>query len=533
MFKQKVRQVLDELINSENIPKEDYLIEESSFGDFSANIALKLSRFKNYQTPMEIAKFFQANLEKNDLFETVTVTEPGFINFTINQKKTVEIIPKIIKQEDSYGVSKVNKGKKARVEFVSANPTGPLHIGNARGGPLGDVIASVLEESGYEVLREYLNNNEGNQIKELGTAIAAKAGLIAVKEEDLTYQGDYTKLLAEKVKEQIHEKGKTSEDLVVEAGRIGANLLFRDILKTCKEMGINFDLLIHESDLKKTLPKIIKELENKGVLKKKEGAIWFSPQTKFQKDFDAVVVKSDGSYTYFASDIAYHREKFSSGYDLVIDVFGSNTSGHVPKLLSFAEVENFDLSKFKVILYQFVRVKQGDQVIKMSKRAGNFVTAQEVLDEVGKDAFRFFLLSRSPNTHLDFDLELAKKQSSENPVYYVQYAHARLSSILNKAESLEGNVDYSLIKEEEELKLIKKLDKFEDLFKEICQTLEVHRLTFYALELAEAFHSFYEKHKVLGPNKELTKARIDLVRSTKIILKKTLKLLGVSAPEKM
>lgn len=391
MIKKAIVNAITQELSEQKAHFSNVEIEESKFGDYSTSFPLKLGKFKDYQNPQEVAKFFVSELSKNPLFSEVTVSEPGFINFTINQKEAASLLREVIGEGESFGKNKKHKGKKARVEFVSANPTGPLHIGNARGGPLGDTISNVLEASGYEVLREYINNDRGNQIQELGLTVAVRAGFIQ-EDQTLTYTGEYINELADKVKEQLSIAGLNKEQIVAKCGEIGSTLLYKDILKVCEEMRIEFDLLVSESELQEKLPQILKDLKDKDLLVEKEGATWFKMGEQSFEDKEAVVIKSDGSYTYFASDIAYHLEKFNSDYDLVFDVFGSNTSGHVPKLQALAKAANFDLEKFKVVLYQFVRVVKGKEIVKMSKRAGNFVTAEEVLREVGKDAFRFMML---------------------------------------------------------------------------------------------------------------------------------------------
>src|SRR3990172_3092301 len=404
---------------------------DDRLGDYSTAVALKLKRAADNQSPMEIAKAIEANWPKSTYISSTKIESPGFINISLSNDFLQESIRKIIEEGEKYGTSEIGKGKKARIEFISANPTGPLHIGNARGGPVGDTLANVLESSGFDTLREYLNNDCGNQVLELGRTLATKAGFIEEKMADLVYQGDYINDLAKAVKAQIGDvKGSAKEEIIKKSGEIGVETLFEEIIKDIKEIGIEYNKVYHEGDLQKKLPGVLRDLESKKLLKKHEGAVWFAPRNEFLKDKDAVVIKSDGSYTYFGSDIVYHKEKFASGYNLVVDIFGSNTVGHVPKLKSLAQALGFDLSKFKVILYQFVRIKRGNEVVKMSKRAGNFVTVREVLDEVGRDATRFFILMHDANSHIDFDLDLAKQKSKENPVYYVQYSHARICSIL-------------------------------------------------------------------------------------------------------
>ncbi len=509
---------------------------DPKFGDYYSTVALKL----NKQKPQDAAKLIVAKLPKEDDIFKAEITPKGFINFTLSDKFVQNQVKEIIQSGENYGKLEKGKGKKARVEFVSANPTGPLHIGNARGGPLGDTITNVLEFAGYKVLREYINNDRGNQVTELGRTLASKAELIKTKDEELTYKGEYTQDLAQKVKKEIGKAEHLSESEIIEkVGEMGTEMLYKDILSDTYSMGVRFDNVVSESDLQKKLPDILKNLEGRGLLEKHDGATWFLLGKKFDVKRDAVVVKSDGSYTYFATDIVYHKEKFESGADLIIDVFGSNTSGHVPKLEALVEALGFDRSKLKVILYQFVRVKRGNEVIKMSKRAGNFVTAKEIIDEVGADAFRFFLLMFDPSTHMDFDLERAKKESAENPVYYVQYAHARANSILKKAqeEGYEhkklGETKVDLLKEPQELALIKQLIKFPELTEDISKNLAVHLLTSYSIALADIFHKYYEKVRVLGEEKETTESRLALIKATKVVLRNALQLMGISAPEHM
>ena len=507
---------------------------DDRLGDYSTAVALKLKRAVDNQSPMEIAKVIEANWPKSTYISSTKIESPGFINISLSNDFLQESIRKIVEEGEKYGTSEVGKGKKARVEFISANPTGPLHIGNARGGPIGDTLANVLESSGFDTLREYLNNDCGNQVLELGRTLATKAGFIEEKMADLVYQGDYINDLAKAVKVRVGDvKGLSKEEIIKKSGEIGVKTLFEEIVKDIKEIGIEYNKVYHESDLQKKLPGVLRDLESKKLLKKQEGAIWFAPRNEFLKDKDAVVIKSDGSYTYFGSDIVYHQEKFESGYDLIIDVFGSNTAGHVPKLKALVSSLGFNLERFKVILYQFVRVKRGKDVVKMSKRAGNFVTAIEVLDEVGKDAFRFFMLMNQPSTHMDFDLEQAKNKSADNPVYYVQYAHARAGSILRKAQIDFSNANLKLIKEKPELRLIRKIIKLPELVEDISQNFAVHLLASYSIEVADLFHKFYEEIQVVSEDVELTKARLSLVSAIKITLANSLRLMGVSSPETM
>lgn len=506
-------------------------------GDYSTNLALQLAKLKGskiQQTPVEIASNIVKNFPQNDYLEKIEVAPPGFINFFIKNKSWQGQIAIIHETQHQYGSSNLGQGKLARVEFVSANPTGPLHIGNARGGPLGDVLCNVFAKSGYKVIREYLHNDVGGQVKALGKTIKARIDGTGSTEDQ--YQGEYVTELAQTLKGQV--PGKSDE----EAGKLAVDILFGQIISDTSDMGISFDEIYAESALRRQIPQVLANLQQKGVIKKQDGALWFAPNDEFLQDRETVVVKSDGEYTYFAADIVYHQKKFASGASLVVDVLGSNHAGHVPRLQAVISALGYDVSRFRVILYQYVRVKRGSDIVKMSKRAGNFITAGEVLKEVGRDAFRFMLLSNACGTHLDFDLELAKKQSQDNPVYYVQYAHARICSILKKADLTSPDLigvrgassDLKLLNHPAELALIKKLTEFPELVEAIAADFMVHHLTTYARELADSFHHFYEACQVINEEqKELSQARLELVLACQIVLQETLGLLGVSAPETM
>ncbi len=494
-------------------------------GDYSTNMALKVSH-EVKQSPMGFAKILADSLKDQAYIEKLEVKEPGFLNFFVKPQFLANEVEKVLKQGDQYGSNDLNKGKKARVEFVSANPTGPLHFGNARGGPIGDVLASVLEFSGYKVIREYYHNDLGGQIEKLGESIVNVAN--GKKLEDQEYKGEYVRDLATNVSKTADSK---------EAGKKAVEVLLKEILSDCSAIGIKFDEVYSESELTDSgkTEKAISELEVKGFLKKKEGAVWFAPSDEFLKDRETVVKKSGGDYTYFANDIAYHNLKFSKDPDLVIDILGANHHGHVPRLQAVIKVLGYDVSRFHVILYQWVRFKRGGELVKMSKRAGTFVTAREVLDEIGRDALRFFILMHDANSPIDFDLDLAKEKSAKNPVYYVQYAHARICSILakSKVKDQKSNVNYELLATEYELNLIKQITKLPELVEDISRNFAVNQLTTYAISLADSFHKFYENCRVVGEKKEVEEARIALITATKIALENTLGLLGISAPEKM
>jgi arginyl-tRNA synthetase len=488
-------------------------------------------------SPLDLAKEIADKIESPE-FAKIEAVAPGFINFYLSPKYLQEQVRNIIEKGEEYGSSDLGKGKKASVEFVSANPTGPLHIGNARGGPLGDALANVFAKAGYKVTREYLHNDVGGQIDRLGEAIYftihpdQKAA-----DYEVQYQGEYIKELSEQVKEQLEEgqEDLSQEQFIERAGQVAVALMLTEILKDCEQMGIKFDKVRKESDLRKEVPQVLSKI--KKALKEKDGAEWFAPADEFLKDRETVVKKSDGQFTYFASDIVYHNEKMAAN-DVVVDVLGANHSGHVPRLKAVVKSLGFNPDDLRVTLYQWVRLKRGEEVVKMSKRAGSFVTAKEVLDEVGKDAFRFFLLTPRSQTHMDFDLELAKKKASDNPVFYVQYAYSRICSIFVKlkTENLElktEGADLSLLTTQEEIELIRHLLKLPYLVEEAVKTLEVNPLTTYALEIATLFHKFYETQKVISNDEKLTAARLSLLKATQITLKNTLGLLGVSSPEHM
>jgi len=512
---------------------------DPKFGDFTTNLPLKI-KHKNKQSPMEFANVLADSLKNQPYLEKLEVKEPGFLNFFIKDEIWQKEVEDVLKMGKKYGSNEHAKGKKARVEFISANPTGPLHFGNARGGPIGDSLASVLAANGYEVLREYYHNDVGEQIGKLGQSILnVSAGKSF---EDQEYKGEYIKEFADEISAQIIDKtrptGITSPSLDWDTfGKKAVKKLLSEILADCKAMGIKFDKVYSESEFiksgqtKKTLEKI------KKFIKKKDGADWFAPSDEFLKDRETVVKKSDGSYTYFANDIAYHNLKFADSPSLVIDVLGANHHGHVPRLQAAISVLGFDVSKFHVILYQWVRFKRGSELVKMSKRSGTFITCEEVLKEVGKDALRFFILMYDPNSHIDFDLDLAREKSSKNPVYYVQYAHARIASILRRANSKfqipNSRINYQLLTTDYELDLIKQISKLPELVEDITQTFAVHRLTAYAVDLADSFHKFYENCPVLSAKDDLKNARMTLICACQIALANTLALLGISAPEKM
>jgi len=527
-MKKRLRDLLTNSLPGPLPPFEIEWPKVKEHGDLSANIALVLSRQKK-SPPQKVAeeivrKIRNSKSEIRNLVEKIDVKN-GFINFTFKKEVWQESLREIEAEGENFGQSDSGKGRKVLVEFVSANPTGPIHIGNARGGPLGDAIASLLEATGYDVTREYYVNDVGGQIDQLGKSIRHFLFPDRTSQEEGGYYGSYVQELAERFRLKYPDKLKTRSDqefesLIPSLGEFGVQQMLQEISVTCDEMDVHFDEWIHEKDiLKRKTPDILRALREKKVTVEKEGAVWLATRDEFLQDRECVLVRSDGRPTYFANDIAYHLNKYERGFDRIIDIWGSNHHGHVPRVKAALQSLGLDPEKLEVVLYQYVRVKRGAEAVKMSKRGGNFVTAKEVLDEVGRDAFRFFLLMRAPESHLDFDLELAKRHSQENPVYYVQYAHARLASIFRKWEERGGgdvspSIDLSRLDLPEELSLIRLLHRFPEEIALAAARFEPHRIPFYLLELAKLFQSYYTKaredprYRVIGSDIDTTRSKL-------------------------
>jgi len=505
--------------------KVDYPPE--GMGEYSSNVALSLAKEVG-KSPMEVAETLRDSISKED-FEKIEVANPGFLNFWLADKIVQHTIQEINEQKNNFGSSKTGEGKKIHLDFVSANPTGPVHIGNARGGPLGDTLANVFQKAGYEPYREYYVNDAGNQVEILGHSILG--------DSEAQYSGEYVAELNSKFKIQnskLLEGGNARE-----IGEKAVGVILEDIIKPSMEkFGIKFDNYFSEKSLQNNgkVDEVIDILKSKNLIYEKEGAVWFK-STEFGDDKDRVVVKSTGEKTYFGSDIAYHKEKLDRGFDKLIDIWGSDHHGEVARTQGALGALGYN-DKLDVILTQFVRAMKDGKEMKMSKRAGTYVSVDDLIDEVGKDATRFFFLLHSADTHMNFDLDLAKERSEKNPVYYVQYAHARISSILRKAEnprlSLGESPKLSLDLHKKERTLIFELLKFPDLIEEISENYAVHQLPRYAMDLADKFHSFYDECRVIDENNlELTAQRLGLVKAMKIVLAEILRLMGISAPEQM
>lgn len=490
------------------------------FGDYTTNVAMGLGRVLK-KNPMEVAEKLSSAVSHQPLavnwFEKIEVAKPGYINFYLSKEYLQGVVEKIEKEKENFGSSEIGKGVKINNEFISANPTGPLHLGNGRGGFFGDSLSRVLKKSGFEVINEYYINDAGGQVLKLGHSV--------LKDSEAVYEGAY-------IDELNSKYGKIYD--IKEAGEKAANEIVENIVKKTveKKMKISFDVWASEKEIQANgyVEKAIEKLKKSGLAYENEGALWLKT-TEFGDEKDRVLIKSDGVNAYFASDCGYLLNKMDRKFDRMIMSLGADHHGYQARIRAAAKALGFE-GDFRVIISQLVRLVKDGKEARMSKRAGNVIYIDDLVDEIGHDVTRFFFLMYSPDTHMNFDLALAKERSNKNPVFYVQYAHARICSILEKSRADEG--DLSLLVHEKELQLIRELDKFPQLIEEISGSYEVHRLPYYALKLADKFHSFYDSCRVIDEEKpELTKARLKMVDSVRMVLAETLSLIGVDAPQKM
>lgn len=517
---------------------------EGSHGDYASNIAMVLASSQR-EAPRKIAERIVGNIDDGDgLLDKVEIAGPGFINFFIKNNVWAVLLKEVDRYGDRYGESNIGNGVKVQVEFVSANPTGPLHIGHARGAVIGDVIANILKTSGFSVSREYYINDAGNQMNMLGESVYYR--YLELMGEDIVfpgncYQGSYITELAQTIREQFGDRFRSDRETAIPfLTRYAADFILEGIKEDLETLGVVFDRYFSEKELYKDdgVSKILQDLQKDGFIYKEADAVWFKT-TDFGDEKDRVVIRENGEPTYFAADIAYHLNKYSRGFDKVINVWGADHHGYIPRMQAAIQALGRKKEDLEIVLVQLVNLLRNGIPVPMSTRAGEFVTIREVTEEVGKDAARYNFLMRRSNSHLDFDLELAKAQSSENPVYYVQYAHARISSIMRLAAE-QGypapgydEIRPDLLTTAEECELIKLIDTFREMVEGSAKSLEPHRIPYYINDLASVFHSFYNKHKVISDNVELTKARLFLIKSTGTVIKNALRLLGVSAPERM
>lgn len=523
----------------------DFVIEtpkDEKNGDFSTNLAMQLTRILR-QNPRKIAEAIVGGIDLPGLVERVEIAGPGFINFYLVPGWLNRVLPAIQEEDADYGKSNAGGGERVQVEFVSANPTGLLHMGNARGGALGDTLAAVLNEAGYVCDKEYYINDAGNQVENLGKSVEARYfELLGRDDYQIPEDGYHGKDIIATAQRLLDEKGEFLVDLPeAERRELMKNYALKEkvagIRGSLENFGVVFDNWFSEQSLHDagSVHEVVDILREKGVVYEKDGAQWLRA-TDWGEEKDEVLVRSNGTPTYFAADIAYHRDKFERGYKRLINIWGADHHGHVARLKGAMTALGYDGDAITVILMQLVRLYRGGEIVKMSKRSGKYVTLDELIEEVGKEAARFFFIMRSPDSALDFDLDLAKAESSDNPVYYVQYAHARICSILSVAGGKTpqaADVDLSLLTEENERVLIRKLAEWPQEVADAARELAPYHLAYYAKELANAFHSFYNSCKVLTDDAALRDARLALVDCTRITLRNVLTLLGLSAPERM
>lgn len=548
------------------------LPKRPEWGDLATAIAMSLAS-QERRSPRDVAQIILDNLDQpKSVFDHVEIAAPGFLNMTVRRDLWMQVLLQIETEGTAYGRNDLGRGRRVLVEYVSANPTGPMHIGHGRGAAVGDAVANLLEASGFNVSREYYINDAGKQMKLLGQSVHARylqrnGRTVALPEGG--YQGAYVEQLAERVQESL---GPKLADLPVEqAEQQCQEFAYREMMEIIRQdlrsFRITFDSWFSEASLLSAgaVTTVLEELRRKDLLFNQEGAAWFR-SSAYGDEKDRVIRKQDGEYTYLASDIAYHRDKLQRGYDLLIDVWGADHHGYIPRMQAVVQAFGYPKDRLRVVLVQMVNLMRGGKKVEMSKRAGEFVTLREVVDEVGADVAKFFFLMRSSDRHLDFDLELAKQQSADNPVYYVQYAHARVSSLFRVAESRgvavpkPSEAGLEALTDPDEFSLVRKLSAYPSVVEGSALALEPHRIVFYLQELAQQLHTFYFKHRILPPAAEgesadagqfvkdatissvkhreqltpqLTGARLALMGQVGQVIRNGLGLLGVSAPERM
>ena len=511
-------------------------------GDYASSLPLKLARAIGVN-PLTIAEEVVGLIAASPEVSRVTVAPPGFINFTLSSDWLTAQVASILEAGESYGNIDLGRGSRVQLEFVSVNPTGPLHVGHGRGAILGSTLANVLAAAGYRVEKEYYINDAGSQVDAFTRSLYARYQQCLNIDAEMPSDGYLGSYMVDLAKEIIAEEGDKflslpEKEAVARLGRIGLVRIIEQIKSDLERLGVSFDVWFSEKSLyeKGQYKKVMSLLQKGGYISEKEGATWFV-STALGEDKDNVVVRSDGSPTYFASDIAYHYNKFvERKFDKVINIWGADHQGHISRMKAVVAALGIAPERLKVIISQMVTLSRGGELVRVSKRSGDIIALREVVDEVGVDACRFFFASRTADSQMEFDLELAKKQSADNPVYYVQYAHARIASILRLAQEKAisyADGDISLLTTEPELSLIRKMLLLPEMVEVVAQTLEPHHLAYYATDLATVFHSFYKQCRVVSEDEVLTRARLKLVEAAKITLAKTLNLMGMTAPDRM
>ena len=540
------------------------------WGDLASTVAMSLAASEQ-RAPHDIAQIIIDNLaQQEQLFERVEIARPGFLNLTLKPTVWQEVLREIEMEGSAYGRAEMGQRRRVLVEYVSANPTGPLHVGHGRGAAVGRAVANMLEAVGYDVVSEYYINDAGRQMKLLGASVYARYEELSNRPVEFPsegYHGAYITAVAERVKQQLGAEltGRPLSEVEDRCRTFAYQELLSLIREDLKSFGIEFESWFSEASLLNSgaVQRVLDELKSQQFLFEQEGAWWFRSSV-FGDEKDRVVQKQDGEYTYLASDIAYHQDKLRRGYDLLIDVWGADHHGYIPRMQAVVQAYGYPKDRLQVVLVQMVNLLRGGKKVEMSKRAGEFITMREVIDEVGADAAKFFFLMRDSNSHLDFDLELAKQRSSDNPVYYVQYAHARIASLWRVAASrgiaspLPSETDLTVLTDPDELGLIRKLSTYPSVLQGSAMAHEPHRMTYYLQQLAGLLHTFYNKHRILPPaadrdllavtpeglvpgegvQKEVlaperTAARLALMRGVQQVLQNGLSVLGISAPEQM
>lgn len=516
---------------------------QEGFGDFASTVALGLAKVLK-TAPRAIAETVVAHLEDPEgIFEQISVDGPGFINVSLSAKYWHQVAEEILTAGNRYGQSDWGRGEKVQVEFVSANPTGPLNVVSARAAAVGDVLVSLFRHVGFDAAREYYVNDAGRQIRLLGRSVSARYMALFGKKEPLPedgYQGEYIRELAEAIKSEIGDRLVTAdaEHRAAELAELALEKMLASQKAALENYRVKYDLWFRESTLRNSNAhvNVLARLRENGYVYERDGAQWFRSM-QFGDEKDRVLVTREGEPTYFLVDIAYHENKYLRGFKRLYDLWGPDHHGYIPRMSAALQALGHPKDSFMVRIIQQVNMLRGGQLVKMSKRAGNIIMMDEVVNEVGVDAARFFFLMRKLDSPLDFDIDLAKKQSDENPVYYVQYAHARLSNILafarEKGIMYDPAADFSPLQEEAELAVIKKLAEYPGVISKAAQFLEPHRVTTYLMELAATFHSFYQKHRVVSEDRAISLARLKLVQATRLVLRNALELLKIAAPEKM
>ena len=542
-IKTYIEQELQRYLKEKNISDIQIVLQhpkEEKFGDWASNLAMQLARHLK-KAPREIAEDIKAQFKLHpDFVSKIEIAGPGFINFFSSGVSLYGELQSILDKGREYGKSDLAAGKTAQVEFVSANPTGPLTIGHGRGAVLGDTICRLLEAVGYQVTREYYFNNAGRQMRVLGESVRLRYLELLGQSIDFPddyYQGEYIREIARAIFEEKGDALRDESDITYFKDK-AEEAIFTDIKNTIRRLGFAFDVFYNEKSLydEGKIDEVIAALREKGLIAEREGAVWFLT-SKLGFEQDRVFIKSTGEPTYRLPDTAYHVEKIKRGYDLIIDIFGADHIATYPDVLAAVKALGYDVSRIKVLINQFVTLTEGGEKVKMSTRKANFVTLDELMDEVGVDVTRYFFLMRNMNSHLNFDLTLAKTQSDENPVYYIQYAHARICSILELARERgidpDAEAQLSSLTAGEEINLIKHLTRFPATVEGSAVNYEPHRLVNYLFELATLFHKFYTVCRVISDNKQQSLARLALIRATRTVIANGLNLLGISAPQHM